>query len=463
MGMGLAVAIAVAALGAVLVASYALFAATPELDRERVFETIRSRVDQGLTPGMILADIDGDDTTFFAYGHTAAGGSAIDADTVFEIGSITKAFVGILLAQMANEGLVGIDDPITAHLPEGAIVPERGGSPITMKHLATHTSGLPRMPEAFDPADPANPYADYGPEALLEALASAELLTTPGKQYLYSNFGAGLLGHILSRVANEDFESLLRSRVLEPLGMEDTAISMSDAMRGRLARGHATDEPTANWDFDALAGAGAVRSTARDMARFMAANLGLVETPLREALDTAMSPLADADFPGTRIGLGWHVTKLSRSQEAVWHNGGTGGYRAIAGFDRAAGRGVVILSNSATEVTDDIAMHWMHPASPLADLTPRTAIELGRSDLEAFAGTYRLAPGDAFEIELRGDRLHARMTGQGWLPIFPESATAFFYKAVDAQIIFERGTRGEVTGLVLHQGGAKQRAARVEE
>ena len=436
-------------------------ASAATLDMDSVERTIRDRVERGLTPGMIIAVVDKDGATYFAHGHTTPGGAPVDADTVFEIGSITKAFVGILLASMAEDGLVELDAPLAECLPEGTVVPSLDGENITLLHLATHTSGLPRMPANFDPANPANPYADYDSDALLDALAGSTLSGKPGARHEYSNFGTALLGYALAHVAGQDFESLMRARVLEPLGLTDTAIVLPESMRARMATGHIGTEPTSQWDFDAFAGAGALRSTARDMVRFLEANLGITETPLREALDTAATARTDADTPDTRVGLGWHISGTPGGREAVWHNGGTGGFRTIVGFDRDAGRGVVVLANSSVEVTDDIGMHLADPRAPLATMTPRTEIELAPSAMEPFTGQYELQPGMVFDIELRDGTLHARLTDQGWLPIYPEAPDRFFYKAVDAQLVFQRDDEGAVTGVTLHQGGMQQTAPRL--
>jgi D-alanyl-D-alanine-carboxypeptidase/D-alanyl-D-alanine-endopeptidase len=133
----------------------------------------------------------------------------------------------------------------------------------------------------------------------------------------------------------------------------------------------------------------------------------------------------------------------------------------IAGFDAAARRGVVVLSNSDAEVTDDIGLHLADPRAPLQSITPRVEIELESAALEPFTGQYELQPGMVFDIELRDNTLHARLTDQGWLPIYPEALDKFFYKAIDAQLVFQRDDEGAVTGVTLHQGGMQLTAPRL--
>lgn len=205
----------------------------------------------------------------------------VDGTTVFEIGSITKVMTALLLADMALKGEVRLDDPVVKYLPAGTRVPERGDGQITLRDLATHTSGLPRMPGNFAPADPANPYADYGVEQLYDFLASYQLPREIGAEFEYSNLGAALLGHALTLRAGQDYETMLTERVLTPLGMTETVIALSPALADRLAPGHDQGlRPAGNWDLMLFAPAGGLRSTARDMLKFVRAAAGLEASPL---------------------------------------------------------------------------------------------------------------------------------------------------------------------------------------
>ncbi len=282
----------------------------------------------------------------FGYGRiSAAVPTPPDGDTVFEIGSITKAFTATLLLQ---EG-TALHDPIRRHLPADLKVPTRDGKEITLLHLATHHSGLPRLPTNFDPKDLANPYADYGAEDLYDCLETVELDRAPGATYEYSNLGAGLLGHLLERRNGKSYEQLVLTRICEPLGMSDTRITLSAEQRRRLAPGHLSPrKPAANWDPGVLSGMYALRSTANDMLRFLDANLG----GAYDAAHSARAPIGD----GMSIGLGWHLLPLSpEGPMVVWHNGGTGGYRSFAAFIRKTGTAVVVLGNSTAD-TDAIGI-----------------------------------------------------------------------------------------------------------
>ena len=231
-------------------------------------------------------------------------------------------------------------------LGDAVRMPARSGAEITLRHLATHSSGLPRLPENFDPENPANPYADYTVEDLYAFLSSHKPARDAGEAVEYSNVGYGLLGHALTLREAADFETLIFERILEPLQMSDTAVELTPALRERLATGHdGRLEPAGNWDLPVLAGAGALRSTVNDLLTFLEANLGLRESPLQPAMELARMPQRQDPALGMDIGLGW-IIATEGDREFVWHNGATGGYASFIGFDVEAGEGIVILSNS---------------------------------------------------------------------------------------------------------------------
>ena len=288
-----------------------------------------------------------------------------DGRTLFEIGSITKVFTGILLAEMVERGEVRLEDPVQALLPKDVKVPSRNGRQIRLVDLVTHSSGLPRMPGNFDPADPQNPYADYTPERLYDFLRSHQLTRDIGERAEYSNLGAGLLGHALSVRAGKSYEALLTERVLTPLGMTSTRISLRPADRERLAPGHSPGgSEVRNWDLNALAGAGAVRSNADDMLKFLAANLRPPEGALGRAIQASHVPRTS--FSETaRVGLLWGIQSTRFGRTFIWHNGGTAGYRTYTGFDPERRIGVVVLSNRSNGV-DRIGQHLLDPRLPVS-------------------------------------------------------------------------------------------------
>ncbi len=438
--------------------------ASPE-DAE-VTSLLRERVDQAKQGScLVVGLIDETGSRIVSYGHPSrTNHGPVDGDTVFEIGSATKVFTALLLAEAIDHGELKLDDPISKYLPSSVKVPARNGRQITLLDLATHTSGLSRMPDHFAPKNPENPYADYTVEQMYAFLSAYTLPRDIGAEYEYSNLGVGLLGHILALRAGTNYEALVLERICRPLGMTNTQITLSLDQNTRLATGHdAAGKPVANWDIPTLAGAGALRSTANDLLKFLAANLGLVKSDLGPAMQLAQKSRHDAGSPDMEIGLCWHIAKKYGAR-LVWHNGGTGGYHSFIGFDPQKKRGVVVLANSAKSI-DDLGFHLLEPKYPVTRTQPakdRIAIGLEPKILDRYVGRYELMPGMLFNLRRDGGHLMAQLTGQSYLEIFPESETEFFYKVVDAQITFVKDDQGRVTELILHQNGRNQKAARIK-
>jgi CubicO group peptidase (beta-lactamase class C family) len=343
-------------------------------------------------------------------------------------------------------------------------VPERNGLKITLGTLSEQNSGLPRMPSNFRPKDPKNPYVDYGVPQLYEFVSHYSLTRDPGAEFEYSNLGVGLLGHVLTLITGQSYEEMERERVWKPLGMSNTAVTFTPWMKAHLALGH--DEQgalTPNWDLDALAGAGAIRSTTIDMLKFAAANARPDRGPLGPAMAFAQQERAPAG-PQQTIGLNW-ITSHVYGDTIVWHNGGTGGYRTMIALAPSRRMAVVVMTNSAGEGADDVGLHLLNPANPLhpkpRPIKQRTAIVVSRDVLQRYVGNYQLAPQLVLEVTLGGSGLQVRPTGQNISDLFPESETDFFFKVVDAQISFVRDAQGSVTGLVLHQDGNDLAARRI--
>lgn len=531
---------------------------------------INQRIEAGMNPSIAIGIIDKNGTRYYSFGKTKNGGRKINEHTIYELGSITKTFTGILLADMVLKDELEVDDPVEKYLPESVEIVEKNGAPITLGQLSDHTSGLPRLPDNMDPADPANPYADYTADKLYEFLSGLQLERSAGSAYEYSNLGAGLLGHVLSLKANKSYEDLLISRIIRPLGMEETRIRLTAAMKKHLAIGHDQGLEVMNWDLSALEGAGAIRSSVHDMLIYLKANMCLMDHPLQAAMKLSHMPRHDKAGGGMKLGLGWHILPTDKG-DIIWHNGGTGGYATFAGFHKESGMGVVVLTNS-TERVDDLGFHLIDPNLPLGEVKPHIAATLKKmieeegtanlqakfselkksaptkfdysesginalgyyflnrkkfdealavfllnineypssanvydsyaealmesgdkenairnykksleinpgntnaiemlgkmgvayesvvpevtaSILQSYTGTYELVPGFEITIKLEEGQLIAQATGQGAYPIFPKTENEFYYKVVDAQIVFNRNDHGEVKSLTLFQAG----------
>ena len=411
---------------------------------ERVEKAARERIAAGTCQTLVFGVVDGDKSEIVAFGKLA-NGRAPDGDTVYEIGSVTKTFTGTLLARAVLSGRVTLDTPVARLLPDFKI-PSRGGREITLGDLATHHAGLPPRPFNLLPKDPADPFADYDAAKLKAFLARYELPRDPGAAFEYSDVGFGLLGHALAQLEHTSYGPAADAIVLRPLGMTMSGTASTAALRAHLVPGHdSADKPAMNWNIPGLAGTGALRSTARDMLRYLRANMGIDPSPLAAAMKLARQPRRDMDKT-TRIGLAWRISE----QGIAWHPGMTWGYRTFVGFTDDGRRGVVILSNTAADA-DDLGFATLGADVPLAPAWKASV--LPGASLDDYEGTYKLSDSFLLTVFRLDDGLFARATGQSAFPILPSAPNEFFGKAWGLSISFTRDTNGAVNGLVLHQKG----------
>ena len=437
-----------------------------QVERPSIERLVDPYLEADKVVGMTISIVTGEGEYVFGFGTlTADGETQPDGDTVYEIGSESKVFTGILLANAVNRGDVQLDQIAQELLPDEVqlVINEK---PILLKHLSTHASGLPSMPSNFRPADPENPFADYSVERLHEFLHEHKPPRAPEQKAEYSNLAVGLLGHLLERTSGMSYEALLKEHITEPLDMHDTAITLTEEMKARLATPHLGDgTPTKNWDIPTLAGAGAIRSTGNDMLRFIKAQLEPPGGALGEAIDLAWKKHWDPSDPNAfDMGLGWHIAHDGQTR---WHNGQTGGYHSMMLVNRPRGIGVSILCNSATFEIDALAesiirMLGGQNVEPRAFEQP-DEMEIAPEKLPRYAGKYQLAPGAVLTFEVKSGKLFAQLTGQPSFRVFPKSESEWFYKVVDAQLTFEFDDEGNCTQVTLHQSGRDMPAKRIDD
>ena len=440
-------------------------AAPSDTEIRRILEERIDVQKQGV--GIVVGVIDSRGRRVVAYGALEKGDKRLlDGDTIFEIGSITKVFTALLAADMAQRGEVKLDDPIQRYLPATVKIPERGGKQITLTDLATHTSGLPRMPENVRPNDPSRPYVDYTVEALYSFLSSYELRRDIGIKYVYSNLGFGLLGLGLAQRAGMDYEKLVVTRICDPLGMKSTRVTLSESLRQRFAAGHSSDLVTVpEWDIPSLAGAGALRSSANDLLTFLSAMMGYTANPLAAAQKATLSVRRPTGAPFMETGLGWDIDQRGGA-EIISKGGATAGYNTFIGFSPRTGVGVVALANtSAGEGTTDIGEHLLDARYPLwvPENSPSTEHPLDAKVLDGYVGHYELMPAAIFAVTREGSQLYVELTNQPRAAVYPKGNNEFFYKVVDAKITFETDSHGLASSLTLHQGGRDQKAKRIDD
>lgn len=307
-------------------------------------------VAQGQTPGVVAVAVRGQDQALYWAGRPARDAvCALDGQTRFEVGSLTKTFTGLLLAQLVCCGEVGYDDPISAYLPAHAVPRAAGARQITLAQLATHTAGLPHLPRNLYQRilrhGWADPYAAYRLVDLYRATARLAPRYPPGGPARYSTFGIGLLGQLLANATDQPYGPLVTDRICRPLGLTATATELLDEACALRATGHRRGRPVPAWQFDALTGAGGLHSTGMDLLGYLQAHLHPESTALADALTATHIPRAVTPTGKNAICLVWNH-RVVDSRTLLWHTGGTGGFSAFLGFSPQASAGVAVLANT---------------------------------------------------------------------------------------------------------------------
>jgi len=309
---------------------------------------------------IVIGIITPNGTQVYGYGNISkANSTKVNGNTIFDTASITKTFTTTLLADMVKQGLVNFNDPIEKYLPNTVKVPAYNGHKITLESLATHTSGLPDFPVGWIRNH------IYTTQQVYNFLSNTPLQSEPGTKANYSDFGMGILGHILSIRAGVPYAQLVKDRILSVLGMDSTGIAMnstaiilSDSLKSRLAKGHIGGKEV-NLEFvpEAIQGAGALHSTANDLLKYLAANMGLIHTSINDIiqethlirLEYPQAPSLHFDsinnnksLSASYVGLGWFID-TNLGTEVIQHSGGIDGYSSFIGFNPTKQEGVVLL------------------------------------------------------------------------------------------------------------------------
>jgi D-alanyl-D-alanine-carboxypeptidase/D-alanyl-D-alanine-endopeptidase len=439
-------------LSAVILCSVPLASAKPPPDLQTKLDAFL----KGSGGGASVAWVDADGTVLFQSGTFSSNDSrAITPDTPFELGSISKVFTSLLLVESERLGKVSRLDPAGKYLLPAGDPAQASLAKITLLSLATHTSGLPRMPTNFDanPADP-DPYVGYDDKELIAALRSDGPAAPAGLSVAYSNFGVAVLGEALAAAWGTSYADALKAHVLAPLGLKATTVGLAGLPADPdFPPGHAGGKAVPTWSFMAFAPAGALRSSARDMAIFLSECLDKGGSPLNGAFEATLQPQFQSRETGGHIGLAWLLTDDPENPVA-WHNGATAGSHAFVGFSRTKGMGIVILSNC--QRPSEALGFGLLGATP-----PRPASELVANAAD-FVGRYPLSPGFAIDIKNANGVLIGQGTGQPPFGLHEISPDHFSIVGVVAEIAFERDPAGKVEALQLHQNGADHRAPRQE-
>jgi CubicO group peptidase (beta-lactamase class C family) len=393
-------------------------------------------VDSRIVPGLVVGIYNSGHTETFGLGVIGKQRStAPDANTIYEIGSVSKVFTSLLLADAITRGEVSLGTPLSKFLPAKIKAPKHGGQEITLEDLATHFSGLPRIPENMAATNLVDPYAHYDRDKLFAFLNGYEVPHEPGKEWAYSNLGMGLLGTLLADEAGKSYDELLHERVAKPLAMTDTVVHLSVDQQSRLAPPHRGGVLVSNWNFQALAGCGAVRSTVNDLLKLVAATVDPASTSLKASIQLATQKRREIPPGPKSMALGWMI---AGDRSTLWHNGQTGGYSASVFVSPALKKGVVVLANGADSAIDVLGERLFQSLAGMKVEPPkvRPSVLLTDAQLNRLVGEY---PSSFFTISItrQEDSMFAQLTGQQALVIRPETPTNFFYSDVEADLKFE--------------------------
>jgi serine-type D-Ala-D-Ala carboxypeptidase/endopeptidase len=407
--------------------------------------------------GIVVCLLEPQSRRIISYGHRNAGDARpLDGDTVFEIGSMTKVFTALLLADMVAKKEVALSDPAAKYLPVGVKVPERNGRSITLVDLATHTSGLPFMPQnAPPPNDPAA--AKYSAADLKQYVAGYQLPRDIGAAWEYSNIGYWVLSEALSSRAAKSYENLVRSRVIAPLKLANTDFVLSSKMKTNLAVGHdAGLQPapvvSALGIYSIMPAAGALYSTVNDLSMLLSVAMGNERSPLGPAMETTVNTRRPSGSDNEQA-LGWTVIGKGDDQ-VIFRDGGTYGYASSMAWDPKKRVGVIVLSNQVGSV-DDIARHLLRPHIPLAKPanTRHTEIAIDSTLLDTYAGRYEAESEGIFTVAREGNFLTIESPADWGLPklrIRPESPRDFFASELPLRVAFKIDNDGRATGLLIY-------------
>lgn len=422
--------------------------------------------------GIVVGIISPQGRRVIAYGHRDRGDSRpLDGDTAFEIGSVSKVFTALLLADMVQRGEIALDDPVDKYLPAGTRIPDRNGRKITFLDLATHTSGLPFMPDEVPVYG--DPTTNYGDGQLYQFLGRYQLTRDPGTEWDYSNIGYWLLGQALAHRAGTSYEDLLNTRVLAPLKMKSTAIPprLPTGLSAAVAVGHdaSMQRSPAFSDvsiYSSMPAAGGIVSTVNDLLVFLASQMGYERSPLNSSMKTMLDSQRPID--NNQQGLGWVVTGKPGDQ-LIMHDGGTWGFASYVAWDPSSRIGVVVLSNQQTSV-NDIGLHLLRAASHVERVAQakHTEIKLDSTALDSYIGQYEAKYVGVFKITLDHGSLAIQLPSDWGLPKFqlhPEDRREFFVSEFPIHVIFQLTPDGAVTGLLVYppRGQKGITAGRVRE
>lgn len=427
---------------------------------------IESKAVAGLSIGIVTLDPEGNlvsETQHFGYATSLKSAEAQSPTdrTLYEVGGLSNVFTGILLASAVERGEVTLKTDAADLMPPGVTMPSHGDQKITLLELVTHRSGLPRLATNMPFSKPNDPYCDYTSELAGEFLNQRKLLRAPGTQYEYSNFGMSYLGFLLTRQSGaESYDVMLQDRLTGPLGMSSTKVGIDDSS-SNLAVGHTEQGLEAvPWHCADMPGAGGIRSNIVDMNRFMMATLKPTDDLAGKSIDLAFQKHVNPLGREFAMGLGWSI---ARDGQTRFRNGQTGGYSAAIFINRQLNLGVCVLANSACNDITALAEQLVQMKAGMAVTAPSAekSLQVKTDIMDRYVGRYQLAPQFIFDVRRDGTRLMVGVTNQPTTQVYARTETEWFYKEVEASLVFDDIKDGKAQALTLAQLGRRQKASRI--
>ena len=416
--------------------------------RALVDAQVRPLLEAELVSGIVVGIYEAGKQEIYGFG-VGPGGKAPDGNTLFELGAVTKTYTALMLADSVQRREVDLDGPVAELLPPGVTAPTKDKVSITLRELAVHSAGLPAQPPSL--GNGPDPYGRYGESELYQDLVRTQLEARPGERIFYSDYGYGLLGHVLGRKIGGGYAAALTHRVLGPLRLADTFLRVPPAAAARRAPGTNEDLATVPpWTFDAMAGTGALVSTVRDQLAFVAAEIDATlgsHGVLRNAMRLTQEPQLEAR--GENEGLGWQIDTAGR----YWHSGATGGFHSFIGFDPKAQRGLVVLASTNTGVVDQLAGRLYHL---LSGETVKPLVFPDAKELATYVGSYDFG-GTKLQITQHGKRLYIEGPGEPKFRMVPISEHELWIERLKAVVTFER--EGDRVKRAIFIVGEKQLSA----
>lgn len=428
-----------------LILSFNLFAKIPQ----GVIDEINLRVKHDMNPSIVVGVFENGESSFYVHGwQHKAKQIPVTTSSIYEIGSISKTYTSLLLATMAEKHDFSINDAIQSHWPKPFKLEDQSTAAITFKHLATHTSGLPRLPANLNLLSK-DPYADYGRNEMINAVMKSNP-SKAGSNYAYSNFGAGLLGESIAVIGQNSYNNLIDTHILKPLNLTQTYMTLDAVPTDQLAQGYAGSSEANAWNFKALAGAGSIRSSIQDLLAYGTVYLNNDQNSISQAMDLVTQ--VHHESGGLKIGLGWHFTHSG----ILWHNGATAGFSSMLMIDTNKQKVVAAITNSHNKHNvEDIALHLMDSSRPMDKHD--FPVEISEPELQKYLGHFeRKENNQNIQITIQNGQLFFDAKNLMQQPLIYIGEDQFKFNMIKVKLMFNSDENGQITDFTLNGWGEPQ-------